>query len=201
MQAVTRVRNFLRGRRQVWGTETSKRALWDKEFAAEHWSGLDHTKGDCVYGFIEKHCNGGAILDLGCGAGNTGVELDSAKYSVYVGVDISEVALQKARQRCAENRRSDKNSYVRSAIETYVPSQEFDVILFRECLFYVAQWRMKSVLNRYADYLTSDGVLIVRLYDAIAYRGIVRLIETAFQVVEKHVDADDEIVITFRKKR
>ena len=81
------------------------------------------------------------------------------------------------------------------------PSQKFDVILFRECLFYVAQWRMRSVLSRYADYLTSDGVLIVRLYDAIAYRGIVRLIETNFEVVDKHVDSDDEIVITFRKKR
>ena len=137
MQAVTRVRNFLRGWRQVWGTEQSKQALWDKEFAADHWNGLDHTKGDCVYGFIEKHCNGGAILDLGCGAGNTGVELDGTKYSVYVGVDISEVALQKAGRRCAGNHRSSKNSYVRSAIETYVPGQEFDVILFRECLFYV----------------------------------------------------------------
>jgi SAM-dependent methyltransferase len=201
VQLVIRIGNFLRNLRQVWGTAKSKQALWDKEFAEGRWSCLDHTEGDCVYRFIEKHCNGGDILDLGCGAGNTGVELKSTKYSSYIGVDVSEVALQKARLRCAQSQRSDKNFYVQSAIETYVPSQKFDVILFRECLFYIGRWRIKSVLTRYADYLSSGGVLIVRLYDSKAFRNIVRLIETTYEIVEKHVEPNDAIVLTFRKRR
>jgi SAM-dependent methyltransferase len=201
VQPAIRITNFLRSLRQVWGTAKSKQALWDKEFAEGHWSRLDHTEGDCVYRFIEKHCNGGTILDLGCGSGNTGAELNSTKYSLYVGVDVSEVALQKARHRCAQNQRSKKNSYVQSAIETYVPGQKFDVILFRECLFYIGRWRIKTILNRYADCLSSGGVLIVRLYDSKAFRNIVRKIETTYEIVEKHVEPNDAIVITFRKRR
>jgi 2-polyprenyl-6-hydroxyphenyl methylase/3-demethylubiquinone-9 3-methyltransferase len=178
-----------------------KQSLWDKEFAEGRWKYIEHTRDDCVYGFIEKWCNGGTILDLGCGAGNTGAELDSSKYSQYVGVDVSDVALQKARQRIAADNRSDKNSYTLGAIETYIPGKKYDVILFRESLFYIARWRLKPILDWYAEWLTPNGVIIVRLWSSDTHADMIYLIESGFEVLEKHLEPNNSIVITFRKRR
>ena len=70
-----KIKNKLRGLTQRWGTSDMIQTLWDKEYASGKWDHCDSTPGDPVYGFVEKYCRNGSILDLGCGAGNTGNEL------------------------------------------------------------------------------------------------------------------------------
>jgi SAM-dependent methyltransferase len=57
-----------------------KRRLWNREFANGRWNFIENTSGDLIYGYIEKYCRGGSILDLGCGSGNTDCELDGDRY-------------------------------------------------------------------------------------------------------------------------
>src|ERR1700674_5764890 len=93
MYLAQRVRNVSRGLLQRYGTESMKRALWNSEFMGGRWNCLDDTSGDCVYPYVEKYARNGSILDLGCGSGNTGIELDVTAYQQYVGVDISDAAI------------------------------------------------------------------------------------------------------------
>lgn len=199
MHLPSKISNILRGLLQVWGTTGMKRNLWNREFSQGRWKCLETTPNDFVYLYLEKYARNGSILDLGCGSGNTGNELNFSAFSRYVGVDVSDVALREAKKRTAQSHRTRKNSYYQSDICDYKPDRTFDVILFRESLFYVPLPKIEATLARYSKCLAENGVFMVRMCDKDSYRRIVETIERDFHVLEKH-DAKDSnaVVIVFR---
>jgi len=164
MHVAQRTLTFVRGFLTSYGPSSIKKKVWDKEFSNGKWDFIDSTPGDCVYSHLEKYARGGDILDLGCGPGNTANELSADAYRIYVGVDISEVALAKAVKRTAENGRSQKNSFVSSDFLGYVPTKEFDVILFRESMYHIPYGQVLEILRKYSKSLKATGVFVVRLY-------------------------------------
>ncbi len=192
MHIARRALNFVQGFLASYAPSFIKKRLWDRDFSVGKWDFIDNTVGDCVYGHLEKHAQGGDILDLGCGPGNTANELAFGAYRSYIGVDISEVALEKARKRTQENGRAEKNSFVRSDFLGYAPAQEFDVILFRESLYHVPYGQVLAILQKYSKHLKTSGVFIVRLYAGDIQKGKVKyrvkrkldLIQREFDVVE-----------------
>jgi 2-polyprenyl-6-hydroxyphenyl methylase/3-demethylubiquinone-9 3-methyltransferase len=194
-----KVRNVLRGFLQRYGTESMKRRLWDSEYMRGRWNYLETVAGDSLHPHVEKYANGGDILDLGCGLGNTGNQLSATAYRSYTGVDISDVAIEKARRKTEENDRSDKHEYFASDIVSHVPGREYDVILFGESIYYLPHGRITGVLDRYSMYLKPGGVFIVRIHDGRGrYQTIINAIESNFDIVEKHVYDREVFVIAFR---
>jgi SAM-dependent methyltransferase len=192
MYIVRRTLTFVQGFLTSYGPSSIKKKLWDRDFSSGKWDFIDNTAGDCVYPFLEKYANHGNILDLGCGPGNTANELNSAAYKTYVGVDISEAALEKAVRRTKENGRADKNSFVVSDFLGYAPSQDFDIILFRESLYHVPYGQVRPILDKYSKHLKPGGVFIVRLYAGDERPGVIKprvirkmdLIKNNFDMVE-----------------
>ena len=146
-----------------YGPSGLKKILWDKEFSGTKWDFIDNTLGDCVYPNLEKYAKNGSILDLGCGPGNTANELAATAYESYIGVDISEAALEKARKRTIESGRANKNVFVQGDFIRHEPNKKFDVILFRESMYHVPMTKIKDTLDHYTKYLKGDGVFIVRM--------------------------------------
>ena len=184
--------DFIRGVLKRHAPSRIKRSLWDEEFSSSKWNFIDNTAGDCVYLYLQKYLGGGNILDLGCGPGNTANELEESAYRVYVGVDISEAALAKARKRTAECGRTNKNLFLQGDFLSYVPGSKFDVILFRESMYHVPLGKVKAVLDRYSQYLTDTGVFVVRMATSdtqgnTKYRpaAMIGVMETEFDVFEK----------------
>jgi SAM-dependent methyltransferase len=201
MNVVQKARNVLRGLLQRYGTAGIKRYLWNHEFEQGRWRCLESTPADCVYGHLEKYAAKGSILDLGCGPGNTGNELDSGAYRSYTGVDISDVAVEKAKKRTEENRRSDKNEYFQSDIFSYTPTHQYDVVLFGDSLYYVPHQRIAGMLSRYSEFVTNQGVFIVRLFDVRGkHQAIIDIIEKTFDVVERHLYNAQVGVLVFRPR-
>lgn len=196
-----RVRNKVRGLLLAHGTKRIKRFLWNAEFARGRWNNLARTPGDCLYLPLQKYANGGSILDLGCGSGNTGIELAENTYHDYTGVDISDVAIDVAKKRAEEDGRTEQNHYIQWDISSYEPTQQFDVILFRDSIYYVAGPKLMGILDRYSRCLKQGGVFIVRLWTGNGkYRGIVDFLEANFEVVEKAVSGpSDTVVLVFRQ--
>ncbi len=126
----------------------------------------------------------------------------SSAYREYIGVDISDVAIEKATMRSADNGRAGKNTYFQCDIDTYVPGQKFDVIVFRDSIYYVPAARIKGLLERYAKCLKQGGVIIVRMWSAeCKYKSIVDTIEGAFEVVEKYLsDEPKTAILVFRDR-
>jgi 2-polyprenyl-6-hydroxyphenyl methylase/3-demethylubiquinone-9 3-methyltransferase len=182
-----------------WGGAAAKARLWDSEFASGQWTRLDHTMNDPLYRYLEQYAGRGNILDLGCGSGNTGNELDLAKYSSYTGTDISAIAVRKAEVRTRENGREGRNEYICACIESFVPTRKSDVILFRESIFYIPRSRIKAVLDGYVNHLTPDGVFIVRMCDREKYKSIVNLIDEHYCVIERHLVGNTKgIILVFK---
>jgi len=188
LKSRNKLRNKLRGLIQRCASERLKRYLWNAEFSGGRWDFIYKTPNDCIYPYIEKYANGGSILDLGCGTGNTSNEIPVTVYADYTGVDISDVAVAKAIKRSLDNGRSAKNRYLRSDFATYAPNGQFDLILFRESLYYLPPANVEPTLERYSKYLKPGGVIIVRLCDwSGKCRPIVELIEREYEVVDQHL--------------
>jgi SAM-dependent methyltransferase len=192
MYIVERTLTFARGFLLSYGPSGIKKRLWDKEFSGSKWNFINDTAGDCVYSYLEKYANNGNILDLGCGPGNTANELAANAYQSYIGVDISEAALAKAEKRTQENGRTSKNSFVNSDFLSYEPSQEFDVILFRESMYHIPYGQVLPILKKYSKHLKSTGVFVVRLYAGDHRPGVIKtrvtakldLIKREYKVIE-----------------
>ena len=185
---------------QTHGSAATKQRLWDTEFARGRWDGLDATTGDCVYSRIERSASGGSILDLGCGSGSTANELNEKSYNEYTGVDISEVALAKARRRTEANGRTEKCRFLRGDVVSYEPKKQFDVILFRDSIYYIKRSLIMSTLMRYSQWLREGGVFIVRIWDGRGkLREFLDIIKLNFDIVEEYQDEETgAVVLIFR---
>ena len=187
MQVTKKIKNVMRGVIGRWGPSNMKRDLWDKEYASGKWVHLEQTASDPIYGYIQKYARNGSILDLGCGSGNTSNELDASSYRDYTGVDISEVALEKAAQRSKDNGRT-MNRYLQGDVLSFVPEKKYEVILFRDSINSIPTVRIKATLDRYSQFLAEGGVFIVRVSgDATReYQEIAALIEQNYKLVDKY---------------
>jgi SAM-dependent methyltransferase len=201
MSMINMLKNAIRGAKQRWGSSEMKRRLWNQEFANGHWDFIENTSGDLIYEYIERYCRNGAILDLGCGSGNTGCELKADKYSAYTGVDISDVAIQKASQRSVANHRDNKNHYQQSDITTYTPSHKYDVILFRESIYYIPRQKIRSVLDHYSKFLKLAGVFIIRWHDQSQGKTILEQLGNAYELLDFPVQTPTEpTIVVFRRR-
>ena len=187
MWLIQKTRNVVRGIRQRWGSPETKQRMWDWEYAGGRWDYCDHTPDAYIYEYVYRFCRNGNVLDLGCGSGNTGNEMDTARYGRYTGIDVSHVAVKKAAARSAATGRTEKNQYVQGDILEVVPEGTYDVILFRESIYYVPLPKIKGVLDRYAGYLAAQGVIIVDVSGTKPERArkILEIIEAGFRVMEK----------------
>jgi SAM-dependent methyltransferase len=151
-------------------------------------------------------------LDIGCGSGNTATEIADTAYRSYLGVDISEAALAKAKRRSQECGRGEKNRFECGDFLTYVPNSQYDVILFRESMYHVPLGKVKATLDRYSAYLKDGGVFVVRLFASSGDRAdakdkyrpaaMLNIMEAEFDVVEKgrYEVPGRPTVIVFRPK-
>jgi 2-polyprenyl-6-hydroxyphenyl methylase/3-demethylubiquinone-9 3-methyltransferase len=139
-----------------------KASLWNREFLSGRWDHVYSTPGDFRYAYIERYAQGGSILDMGCGSGNTGIELQPGSYAHYFGIDISDAAVRIAVERSKLAGRMN-NRYAQADITDYVPAQLFNVILFRESIYYIPVSKIEATLLRYSHFLVPSGVIILTL--------------------------------------
>lgn len=186
MTLITKARNSLRGLVQAYGPKPAKRLLWNREFSTGKWDFLDKTGDRSMQSKIEKHADNGHILDLGCGSGTTGIDLNPDRYISYTGVDISDVAIKRAKSRARQSGRQERNQYLEADIFTYVPNQLCDLILFGDSIYYIPHSQIRGLLKRYSEYLANRGVFLVRIHDVSGkHKRILEIIEEEYQVVEK----------------
>ncbi|WP_405993062.1 class I SAM-dependent methyltransferase [Streptomyces sp. NBC_00986] len=105
----------------------------------------------------------GAVLDIGCGTGDLAVKLALRGFTV-TGIDLSEVAIRKAKERALGNQVADKVKFLVQDIESgkgrgHFAGQRFDLITCK--LVYSFLRDGPAVLGWVRDRLTPDGCLVL----------------------------------------
>jgi trans-aconitate methyltransferase len=129
--------------------------------------------------------NFSSILDYGCGKGHFS-SLLKKKNNKVTGIDISSVAIEKAKARFPSINFmvADQTKFLAEYKEKH------DLIIAMEVLSYIENW--KSLLNRFAD-LTSH--LLLTLYIPENPIGFVKTFTELRMEVEKHFFIEDEIML------
>jgi 2-polyprenyl-3-methyl-5-hydroxy-6-metoxy-1,4-benzoquinol methylase len=137
-------------------------AQWNKEYSKGDWKYLDavaieRARASLIAVFYQTYSQngGGTILDVGCGEGVLSDYLTDKQKKDYTGVDISEVAVNVAK----EKRKIP--SFYASPAHSYMPDHRFDTIVFNEMLYYVNH---KHIMKRFARFLNPDGIIIISIW-------------------------------------
>jgi 2-polyprenyl-3-methyl-5-hydroxy-6-metoxy-1,4-benzoquinol methylase len=147
--------------REAWQQQYNPIDDWDDMFRRGQW---DHLAGKAeiphyalIAGYAHKLIGRGRVLDAGCGEGVLIDYLDLGRLD-YVGFDISETAISRARQRAPSAR------LLISGIDEFPIDQErpYDAIIFNEVLPAVRD--PLATLDRFCGILEPGGVAIISLY-------------------------------------
>lgn len=186
-----------------FGSINTKRAIWNKEFKDGKWKYLTRARGDGdgdpFFALVEKYCNKGKILDLGCGTGTMAAFLNPDGYDRYTGIDISDIAIQAAAMASnSDPVRASKNSFLLGDIKDYIPDTKYDLIVFVESLYYINTLNATRILKRYLGYLTDQGAIVVRVHSHKKFLNLLNRIRQNFKVLEEHTSRTGRCSIAFR---
>lgn len=137
------------------------RDLLDAQYASAYWAYLRSLPETPRFGVVAAYCHrlatGGSVLEVGCGEGILLDHLDRNRFASYTGVDISAVAIDRARRLG-----NDRTSFVCASAEEYVPEHAHQVISFTEVMEYFDD--PVAVIQRYEPFLAEGGHFIVSMF-------------------------------------
>jgi 2-polyprenyl-3-methyl-5-hydroxy-6-metoxy-1,4-benzoquinol methylase len=156
---------------------------WEAQYAAGRWDFLaelsELARFSVLAGYICHLKPGATVLDTGCGQGVLLRRLPASCYSRYVGIDVSSSAIS-----AAQERGSERSTFLAADCEEYSPAEHFDVIVFNEVLCCLRD-PLRTV-ERYARSLNPGGLLLVSL--CTAARGsskLLRRLKRAYETVDE----------------
>ena len=164
---------------------------WDSMYARGAWDRLrdihELAHYSVIGGYIKFIRPNGTILDVGCGEGLLLDVTASDTYSFYVGIDISEQAVQSALKK-----KKQRAQFIRAEAELYNAEQLFDVIVFNESLYYFDD--PLRVVKRYERFLNKNGVFIVSMYERGKTRHVWKMLEMEYEVYDEvHISSGTQV--------
>jgi len=153
--------------------------FWEKRYSDGAWDRLraveELGRYSLIAGYARFFSEGGSVLDVGCGEGILYEKLCQGDCSRYLGIDISTVAIAKARVRDAERHR-----FLAARIEDFGTDEKFDVIIFNECLYYMED--PVGTLRHYEGFLAENGVFIVSMHSTAKSMKIWKRVDGQYRI-------------------
>ena len=112
-------------------------------------------KRDLRWNKLIEENQDGVVLDIGCGPGNQSIRFKNSKR--YIGLDISKVYINKARQLYG----SFGDFYNMSAIDIdKLPYSEFDLVILHNVFHHLSDQEVNKVLEKVSKTLSQKGLVI-----------------------------------------
>ena len=155
MPLLTKVTSYIK-------RKTSRKYRFNLEYAGKQWESLrdleDLSRYSLIIGYTRFFFPQGRLLDLGCGEGILHERYHPSDYSAYLGIDISDVAIENARKKSNE-----KSNFQVGNIDKLDIEGKYDAIIFNESLYY-AQNKLRSVQSILKN-LGDGGIIIISNYN------------------------------------
>jgi 2-polyprenyl-3-methyl-5-hydroxy-6-metoxy-1,4-benzoquinol methylase len=163
--------------------EPDKGKTWNSEYSSGKWDVLKSAdeleRFEAVLNMVKKYSTKpSSILDIGCGEGLLREKLSPDEFSFYYGIDISSVAINRARDHY-----NFKSEYEIQSMENFKTDVLFDFIIFNESLYYSVNPVFQFA--RYAKYLSTDGLVIISLFETNSNMKLLTLIDHLFMPIDK----------------
>jgi SAM-dependent methyltransferase len=168
------------------------REIWEAQYRSGQWSFLREldqmTRYSVIAGYVQTLKRDGHFLDVGCGEGLLLERLCGTAYSKFVGIDISETAIERAQEK-----HYPRSLFACVDAREFVAAENFDAIIFNEVLYYFPD--PLGMSRKYCDWLKPGGLLITSLYGrSDRARAIARLLKKTYRSI-------DEVEISSHGKR
>jgi 2-polyprenyl-3-methyl-5-hydroxy-6-metoxy-1,4-benzoquinol methylase len=155
---------------------------WEQQHQSGVWSYLGEigelSHYSVIVGYAAYLRPGARVLDVGCGHGVLHDRWLPQGYRRYVGVDISESAVSRLRERGLEDA-----SFVADDAERFEAEDHFDVVVFNESITYFKD--PVGGFARYVQALAPEGVVIVSYrQQSERAQAILRALERTWPVVD-----------------
>jgi len=136
------------------------KAVWDKQYGCRKW--LNGQRSPVVLGLVSQFCQGGTLVEFGCGDGLLPRLLPHGSFSSYIGIDISDVAIRHAKER--HPARIDCH-FIQGRMENWEGDQNVSLILMEECLYYLSRPEQDRLLQKCLSSLGSRGRILVVVHE------------------------------------
>jgi 2-polyprenyl-3-methyl-5-hydroxy-6-metoxy-1,4-benzoquinol methylase len=155
-------------------------ATWDREYARGDWDRLNADsellRYAAVFGQIYRRPKSPAVLDVGCGAGRLLEMVSLLDHELYVGLDVSEEAVQRSRALGIP-----RSEFAVGAAESFQTEHRFDVIVFNEVMYYLKE--PAEVALRYAGMLKPNGLVVVSMFQCGPANKVWRKLKADFETL------------------
>jgi 2-polyprenyl-3-methyl-5-hydroxy-6-metoxy-1,4-benzoquinol methylase len=158
---------------------------FERDFKFAKWDQLCALAELGRYSILVGYCQflaAKSILDVGCGQGILAEKLKTLPYEKYLGIDFASSAILEARER----RGDERTEFLVADAKNFTAESKFDVIVFGDSLYYFDDF--SSILQRYSEALSENGVMVVSCYDTFRTRIM-------WPSIEKDMIVQDETVV------
>lgn len=118
-----------------------------------------------------------ALLDVGCGSGLLRDRLEGVDIAEYVGIDISEVAIDAARAKCHPNARFVVGDLMNTELEQY------DIVVVNEMLYYAVD--PAALLRRVRELACRGAIVVVSMWRHSGDYKLWRQVDQALHQVDR----------------
>ena len=161
-----------------------QRHSWDQQYEAGVWCRNPTSRWTLAW--VERLCNGGRLVEFGCGEGMLPRELPRKSFADYCGYDISEVAVSRARKFAAEVGLSQVE-FKQCNMADWKGSSSVSLVVVEECLNYLDNLETKTFLTHCINSLVPDGKIVVMLHDGIKHARTVSICREVCNIIEEEL--------------
>lgn len=136
------------------------RLSWNSQYAANFWT-TDHTgRSPHIIRIVKQYGVSNRIVEFGCGEGSLPRAIQDIEYLDYVGYDISDVAIDRAKAGIHEHGLKSCE-FLQGDMAAWKGAEGVGLIVAEECINYLSMGALATFLRACNKSLTRDGRMIV----------------------------------------
>jgi len=139
------------------------RVSWNRQYSAGAWK--CSSRSAHTLALVAKFCKGGKLIEFGCGEGELPHLLPAASYSEYLGIDISDKAIERAKIR-TEQAGILRTTFQQANMAEWTGTSGASLVLAEECLYYLTPHEIEAFLMRCSRSLRAEGHILVIVHSA-----------------------------------